>query len=322
MSLNCSEVQEFIGRKKDSSNIETFSSLLLLLPGNLPKHQLSIAKCQRTLPWILQQSRQIVLLHRLLEEFSYHVAVLWSWILTLQKQHWLNVAGHFKITTIEWLWFNVYPFPFTKWNVIGRQILNRFRSWLSHCNRSPCACEQLNVLNENFFWRSCDVFVDPIHNTNPWNCLVFIQGFTHDINTITSFARIDFHTQDWADFRIRTNLPLGRNVLRFRGCGYSRHAVCITSDLSSIVMNNCPFPISFEKPASEQCFDNFWSSRSSANFRSYSCNTFPCANAVELWDMSLALGISVGITKDSQISPSVWFLEPGSNSLQKSATVP
>ena len=47
---------------------------------------------------------------------------------------------------------------------------------------------------------------------------------------------------------------------------HSRHAVCKTSDLSSIVMKNCPFGIFFKKPASLQSFDNFCFSRSSANF--------------------------------------------------------
>ena len=51
--------------------------------------------------------------------------------------------------------------------------------------------------------------------------------------------------------------PPGRDVFRSQGCVYFRHAVCITSDPSSIVMKNCPFPISFKKPASEHSFDNF-----------------------------------------------------------------
>ena len=111
--------------------------------------------------------------------------------------------------TAEQLWLNVdvYPFPFTNKNVIGRQIHNKFRSWFSLRNRSPSAYEQLNVPNGNFLWRFCDEILDPIHNTNPWSCLVFYQGFNHDINAITSFVRINFHIQDCADFRIRTNPP-------------------------------------------------------------------------------------------------------------------
>ena len=116
--------------------------------------------------------------------------------------------------------------------------------------------------------------------------------------------------------------PLGRDAFRFRACVYSRHAVCITSDPSSIVMKNCRFPISYKKPASEHSFDNIRSSRSASNLRSYSCNKSHRANDVELWDMALALGISVGITKDSQVSPSTWCLESGSNSVHKSATAP
>ena len=91
--------------------------------------------------------------------------------------------------------------------MIGRQIHNRLWSWLSLCYKCPCACEQWNVLNGNFFWRLCDVFVDPIHNTNPWNCLVSKQWFDHDINTVTSFVRTDFGIQGWNDLRIWTYPP-------------------------------------------------------------------------------------------------------------------
>ena len=184
---------------------------------------------------------------------------------------------------IDWFGINVYTYSFIDRNIIGRQMHDKFWSCLSLCNKSPCAYVHVNAFKGHFLWRFCDVFTDSIHNTNPWNCLVLKKGFKHDINTTTSFVRIDFRIQDWANFRILTN-P------RFRGCVYSRHAVCISSDPSSIVMKKCPFQISFEKPASEHSFDNFCLSRSSANFRSYSCNKSSCANDVELWDMALALG--------------------------------
>ena len=67
---------------------------------------------------------------------------------------------------------------------------------------------QLTAVNGNFLWRFCDVLIDSIHNANQWNCLVIKTGIRHDINTITSFVRIDFHIQDWADFLILTNPPL------------------------------------------------------------------------------------------------------------------
>ena len=177
-------------------------------------------------------------------------------------------ASHITSPASPLTCFQVWTYPsFFNKKIIGRQIQNKFRSWLGICNKSPCACEQLNVLNGNFYWRFCDVFFDPCHNTNPWNCLVFKQIFHQDINTFTPCVKKYFHIQDWADFRVRTNPPSRSGCfLRFRGCVYSRHAVCITSDSSLIVMKNCPFPISFKKPAPEDIFDNFWSSRSSANF--------------------------------------------------------
>ena len=86
MSLNCSEVQDFIGWIRIQAILKTFSSfLLLLLPSNFPNRQLSIAKCQRTFPWTSQSGRQILLLHQFLEELTLHVAVFWSWILTLHN---------------------------------------------------------------------------------------------------------------------------------------------------------------------------------------------------------------------------------------------
>ena len=114
--------------------------------------------------------------------------------------------------------------------------------------------------------------------------------------------------------------PLGRDVFRFRGCVYSRHAVCITSDTSSIELNNCPSPNFLQATSVGAYFGQLLIIRKFCEFPFLFLR--PCANDVELWDMALALGISVGTTKDSQISPSVWFLEAGSNSLHKSATAP
>ena len=44
------------------------------------------------------------------------------------------------------------------------------------------------------------------------------EEFNHDINTTTSFVRIDFHIQDWAKFVFERIYPLGRDDFRFRSC--------------------------------------------------------------------------------------------------------
>ena len=133
----------------------------------------------------------------------HHVAVISSWILTLQ-------------INLDWMGFsiNVHPNSFFDEKMNKRQ----------------------NVLNENFFWRFCDVFVDPIHNTNPWNCLVFKQGINHDINTMTFFVRIDFHIQDLVDFRIRTNPPSRSGCFEIsRLCVFS---TCCLHNLGSFFICN------------------------------------------------------------------------------------
>ena len=86
----------------------------------------------------------------------------------------MSQCWHFKTTMIEWLWVNVYPFSFTKRH-IDRRIHNRSWLWLTLTHKFPCADEQFNVLSGCFFWLFCDVFVDTIHNANPWNCSVLKQ---------------------------------------------------------------------------------------------------------------------------------------------------
>ena len=194
MSLNCSEVQEFIGQIKIQAVLKPF-----LLSSSFCQRVHPSTDCplqnQQTLPSTSRSSRQ-----------TYH-----SIIFSRNGRVMLQCSGyefwHCKTTVIEWLCISVYPYPFMDRYIIGRQIHNQFRSWLSLCHTSSCVYEQLNVCNRNFFWRFCDVFVDTINNTNPWNCLVFKQGFDHDTNTITSFVRIEFYIQSWADIRIRTNAP-------------------------------------------------------------------------------------------------------------------
>ena len=140
--------------------------------------------------------------------------------------------------------------------LFGRQIHNKSGSWLCLCHRSPCAFEQLNDFN-------CDVSVTylliPFTTRTRETVWSFKQGFGPDNNTITSFVRIEFYIQDWADFRVRANPPSGSGCFLqvSRLCVFSRHADCITSDPSSIVMKNCPFPVSFKKPAPEHSCDNF-----------------------------------------------------------------
>ena len=104
MSLNCSEVQETSGRRGDSSNIATFSLVLLLLPRKLPKHQPSIPLCQRMLPLTFQSDRQIFLLHL----FSLRKDLSWLSNLVISfdttKQHSLNSAGwSMSIQFISWI---------------------------------------------------------------------------------------------------------------------------------------------------------------------------------------------------------------------------
>ena len=157
----------------------------------------------------------------------------------------------------EFCWIIVYPYPFTNRNVIGRQIHNRFRS-----TSFPVP------LNSSSFSVGLSSDVSATHLLIPLIMRTHEtvrsenKDFDHDINAITSFVKIEFRIQDWADLRIWTNPP-SRSL---RDWVYSRHAVCITSDPSSIPMKICPFPISFQKPASEHGFDNFWSSGRSANF--------------------------------------------------------
>ena len=147
---------------------------------------------------------------------------------------------HFKKTTIELLWITVYPFSFTKRH-IDRRIHNIFRFWFSLCHKFPCADEQFNVLSGCFFCRFCDVFVDTIHNANPWNCSVFQQWFDHDINATTPFVRIEFHIQDWADLRIWTNPPSRSGCFEIlRLCVFSTR--CLHNHRSFL---NCDEELSF-----------------------------------------------------------------------------
>ena len=125
------------------------------------------------------------------------------------------------------------------WKDMGRHWSTTIRSQLFCCVHSQCERKKQIGL---------------------WKIIRSWQIFTSKTGPIFVFERVH---------------PLVRDVLRFWGWMSSRHAVCITSDPSSIVMKNCPFPISFKKPASEHSFDNFWSSGSPANFLSYSTNLVP-----------------------------------------------
>ena len=207
---------------------------------------------------------------------------------------------------------------FTNRNAVGRQIHNKFRSCLSFCNKSPCAYEQLNVLNGNFFWRFCDVFFDPIHSANPWNCLV-LQWFDNDSNTTTTFVKMEFHIQDWADLRIWTNPPF-----RSGCCDVSRMSVfstCCLHILRSFL--NCDGELSFPnflRRNQRRCIVSTISDHQEVLRISVRilASKFPCAND-ELWDVASASALSVGITKDTQITLSAWS---GLNSLHKSSTAP
>ena len=63
----------------------------------------------------------------------------------------------------------------------------------------------------------------------------------HDINAITSFVRIEFHIQDWADLRIWTNPPS-----RSGCCEVSRLSVSSTCCLHNLrSFSNCDEELSY-----------------------------------------------------------------------------
>ena len=225
MSLSCLDIQEFIGRIRIQAILK--SSLL------------SSTFCQAIFPIFngpLQSANELYL-ELLNEVVKSYYAIVFSrnWCI---MSHWSDhELWHCKTTFIEWFWINVYPSSFFNKNTIGRQIHNGLWSWLSLCNQSPFAYEQLNVLNGNFFWRFCDVFVETMPKANPWNCLVFRQWFDHEVNAITSFVRIEFRIQDWADLRIWTN-PFSRSGC----CEVSRLSVfCESWDLCWSATLPCNF---------------------------------------------------------------------------------
>ena len=76
ISLDCSEIHEMFVRIGGSSSTETFSSVLLLLPGKLSKHQLNIVKYPYTLPSAFLPGRQILQLHHLIDKLYHHVATI------------------------------------------------------------------------------------------------------------------------------------------------------------------------------------------------------------------------------------------------------
>ena len=94
---------------------------------------------------------------------------------------------HFKTTTIERLWINVYELSFRNGN-IDIWIHSRSWLWFSLCHKFPCDDGRVNILTWYFLWRFCDVLVDTIHNANPRNRLLSKQWFDHDSNAITLFV--------------------------------------------------------------------------------------------------------------------------------------
>ena len=216
-----------------TSNIETFSSLLLSfakqfsqsstvhcnVPTNFTLNS-SIRSSNRAAP---SSSRGMFFSCRSYLIMNFGTA----------KQHWLNFDGLMSIHFVD-------------------KFTTDFGRGLAFATSLPVLMNSLNVLNVNFFWRFCGVFIDPIHNTNQWNCVVFKLGFKswYQYNDVLREDRFP-HSKTGPIFVFKRIHTLGRDVLRFRGCVYSRHAVCTTSDPSSIVMNHGPFPISCRKPASE-----------------------------------------------------------------------
>ena len=87
--------------------------------------------------------------------------------------------------------------------------------------------------------------------------------------------------------------PLTRVPFSLRGSVYSRHNCCICRPSSvSRVQKNCSRSTSF-RPASEHNLDNFWSSDSCSNFRSYSFPHFPNSEVLQLSPEPNTLGYFV-----------------------------
>ena len=144
MSLDCWETEEMFGGMRVQATLKTCSSFARLL------FQAWMDQCKvpgnfwTVLPSL--PSRQILLLHHLLDELYHRVAVVKSWISTLLTNF------------VEFSWINVYPFLFMVRKGHKSQRENR----LIRSRR----------LHHEFLLRSRHVFVDSVHDANPRNCLL------------------------------------------------------------------------------------------------------------------------------------------------------
>ena len=174
MSLNCSEIQkclEELGFKQCWN--------LFFGPPPFAKEVIPIVKwpLRSTIELCLDFSiisSKIVLLHHLPEERTDHVAVIWSWLLTL-TQSWRNLSGLMSIqfrsrTGIE----------------MEDSVTVSFWLWLCLRNRFPCN-SVLNVFKRNGSWRSVTYLSLPFTIRTPRNCSVSKQRFNHDFDTVNVF---------------------------------------------------------------------------------------------------------------------------------------
>ena len=111
------------------------------------------------------------------------------------KQSWRNLSGLMSI-----------PFLSRTRKEMGDSCHRRLWSWLFFRNRFPCN-SVLNVLKRNGFWRFGYVFVNSVHDTNPWSCSVSKQRFDEHFSTVTFLMKADPHIQDRTDFRVSENPP-------------------------------------------------------------------------------------------------------------------
>ena len=292
MSLNCSEVQEYIGRMRIQAVLKSFH-----LSSSFAREFSKALTVHRKVPTNFTFNFSISSSNLTAPSFSRRIEESCRSVLIMNfdtaKQLWSNGCVSMSIQILSWIS-----------TLLVDKFTTCFGRGLPLQQVSLCLCPI-----ERFQWKFLLTF--------PWR----IYWFHSQYEPMRLFG-LETRVQSWYQHNnvLRKDTVLHPRLGRFSYSNEStfsvgmfsslevvcilENGVCIASDPYSIVMKNCHFPITFKKPASEHSFDNFWSPRISANFRSYSCNRSTCANDVELWDMALVSGISVGITKDSQISPS------------------
>ena len=256
MSLNCSATGS--GWKSlDSSKIETFSWLLLLLPEWISNRRVTIAKHHQSFSSrIIPRRRQTELIRHFPEGLFDHVVAIQSCLLTLDntfdhvivvfqcltifchEQDEKRKTASLRASVVVLIWQQVSPklYALPPWFVSNLSRTCQFRSRFEP--------ERLNGL-ETEIQPELQYCVD-------------LHGDKHMSKTgpILVFLRIH---------------PFTRVFFSHRGTVYSRHKCGILSPSSvSSVKRYCPHS-TILKPASEHSLDNFWSSDNCSNLRLLSC---------------------------------------------------